>query len=163
MRRGSRSALAIAALIAGMLGGPAAAQDKPAEKPADNMDVLREKARTDKKVVLASVLDLTEGEAQGFWPVYNAYQSDMVTHYDRLLKLIEDYGKAYGSMSNETAAKLLGDYLALESAYVAMLKAYVPRFQKVLPATKVARLYQVENKLRALLNYELAREIPLAR
>jgi hypothetical protein len=155
------------ALLAGLLGGPAVAQDKPpdkpADKPADNMEVLREKARADKKVVVASVLELTEGEAKGFWPVYNAYQSDMVTHYDRLMKLLDDYGQAYGSMSNETAAKLLGDYLSLESSYVATLKAYVPRFQKVLPATKVARLYQVENKLRALLNYELAREIPLAR
>jgi hypothetical protein len=151
--------LAIAALLAGVLGGPAAAQDKP----ADNMELLREKARTDKKVVVASVLELTEGEAKGFWPVYNAYQSDMVTHYDRVLKLIDDYGKAYGSMSDETAAKLLGDYLSLESSYIAMLKAYLPRFQKVLPATKVARLYQVENKLRAVLNYDLAREIPLAR
>ena len=159
MRRGSVGVLATVALLAGLIGGPAAAQDKP----ADNMALLREKAQTDKKVVVASVLELTEGEAKGFWPVYNAYQSDMVTHYDRLLKLIEDYGKAYGTMSNETAAQLLGDYLSLESAYVAMLKAYVPRFQKVLPATKVARLYQVENKLRALLNYELAREIPLAR
>ena len=163
MRRGSRSALAIAALLAGMLGGPATAQDKPAEKPADDMEVLREKARADKKVVVASVLELTESEAKAFWPVYNAYQSDMVTHYDRLMKLLDEYGKAYGSMSNETAAKLLGDYLSLESSYVAMLKAHLPRFQKVLPATKVARLYQVENKLRALLNYELAREIPLAR
>jgi hypothetical protein len=159
MRRGSVSALAIAALLAGLLGGPAAAQDKP----ADNMELLREKARTDKKIVVASALELTEGEAKAFWPVYNAYQSDMVTHYDRLLKLINDYGKAYGTMSDETAAKLLGDYLSLESSYVSMMKAYVPRFQKVLPATKVARLYQVENKLRALLNYDLARTIPLAK
>ncbi|MET0850059.1 MAG: hypothetical protein ABW020_02920, partial [Candidatus Rokuibacteriota bacterium] len=102
MRRGSASALAIAALLASMLGGPAAAQDKP----DDNMELLREKARTDKKVVVASVLELTEGEAKGFWPVYNAYQSDMVTHYDRMLKLIDDYAKAYGTMSDDTAAKL---------------------------------------------------------
>src|SRR5262245_38439635 len=166
MRRGSVSALAIAALLTGLVGGPAAAQDKPAaaqDKPADNMEVLREKGRADKKVVVAAVLELTEGEAKGLWRVYNAYQSDMVTHYDCLMKLLADYGKAYGSMSNETAAKLLNDYPAMESSYVAMLKAYLPRFQKVLPATKVARLYQVENKLRAVLNYDLAREIPLAK
>lgn len=159
MRHGRLGLVAIAALLAAMVGGPAPAQDKP----ADNMEVLREKARADKKVVVASVLELTEGEAKAFWPVYNAYQSDMVTHYDRLMKLLDAYGKAYGSMTDETAAKLLADFLSMESAYVAMLKAYVPRFQKVLPATKVARLYQVENKLRALLNYELAREIPLAK
>jgi hypothetical protein len=66
-------------------------------------------------------------------------------------------------MTDEVAAKLLVDYLALEQAHVALLRAYVPRFQKVLPAKKVTRLYQVENKLRALVNYELARQIPFVK
>jgi hypothetical protein len=155
MRGGPRGLIVIGSLLTS-LTGVAVAQDKP----ADNMDILREKARADKKVVVASVLDLTESEASGFWPVYNAYQSDMVSHYDRLVKLIETYGKAYDSMTDETATELLRSYLALEQAHVTLLSSYVPRFQKVLPAKKVARLYQIENKLRALVNYELAREIP---
>jgi len=127
------------------------------------MNILREKARADKKVVVASVLDLTEREATVFWPVYNAYQSDMVTHYDLLMKLLDTYGKGYNAMTDETATKLLSDYLALERAHVALLSSYVPRFQKVLPAKKVARLYQIENKMRALVNYELAKQIPLVK
>ncbi|PYM98114.1 MAG: hypothetical protein DME08_08535, partial [Candidatus Rokuibacteriota bacterium] len=62
-----------------------------------------------------------------------------------------------------TATKLLADYLALERAHVALLSSYVPRFEKVLPAKKVARLYQIENKMRALVNYELAKQIPLVK
>ena len=45
----------------------------------------------------------------------------------------------------------------------AILTGYLPRFQKVLPPKKVAKLYQIENKARALVNYELARGIPLAK
>jgi len=159
MRRASRGLIVIGSLLAGLLGEAAVAQDQP----ADNMSILREKARADKKVVVASVLDLTEREATVFWPVYNAYQSDMVTHYDQLMKLIDTYGRAYDAMTDETATKLLADYLALERAHVALLSAYVPRFQRVLPAKKVARLYQIENKMRALVNYELARQIPLVK
>jgi hypothetical protein len=144
------------ALVAFLAGTAAIAQDKP----ADNMDILREKARADKKIVVASVLQLTESEAKIFWPVYNAYQSDMVSHYDRLMKLIDSYSKTYTAITDETATTMLGDYLSLEQAHVALLRSYVPRFQKVLPAKKVARLYQVENKIRALVNYELARQIP---
>ena len=59
--------------------------------------------------------------------------------------------------------KILTDYLTLERDYVALLNAYLPRFKKVLPPRKVARLYQVENKARALVNYDLARSIPLAK
>ena len=159
MRRRTFGAMVIGALFACLVGTQAGAQDKP----ADNMEILREKARADKKVVVASVLELTEPEAKAFWPVYNAYQSDMVSHYDRLLKLIDSYSQAYDAITDEVAAKLLVDYLALEQAHVALLRAYVPRFQKVLPAKKVTRLYQVENKLRALVNYELARQIPFVK
>src|SRR5262245_20548602 len=159
MRRGWRGVVALASLLGGLAAAPAVAQDKP----EDNMEILREKARADKKVVVAAVLELTEGEAKGFWPVYNAYQSDMVSHYDKLMKLVEEYGRAYGSMTDETATRLLKQYLALETAHVGLLNAYLPRFQKVLPPIKVGRLYQVENKLRALVNYELASQIPLAR
>jgi hypothetical protein len=130
------------------------------DRPADNMEILREKVRADKRLVVASVLELTENEARVFWPVYNAYQSDMVAHYDQLFKLIDDYAVAYRTMTDERATKLLADYLALEGNNVAVLNAYVPRFQKVLPARKLVRLYQVENKVRALVNYELARSIP---
>jgi hypothetical protein len=138
------------------MGGAALAQDKP----ADNMEVMREKLRADKKAVVAAVLELTEGEAKAFWPVYNAYQSDMVAHYDRVLKLIESYAKAYDSMTDAVATNLVKQFLTLERDHVGILTSYLPRFQKVLPPKKVARLYQVENKARALVNYELARGIP---
>jgi hypothetical protein len=149
----------IGAVLACLVNGVAIAQDKP----ADQMEILREKARADKKLVVATTLALTEGEAKAFWPVYNAYQSDMVTHYDKLLSLIDRFTQAYDTMTDQTATQLLNEYLALEAKHVALLKSYVPRFQRVLPALKVARLYQVENKMRALVNYDLARQIPLVK
>jgi len=145
----------IGAVLTCLVNGVAIAQDKP----ADEMEILRERARADKKLVVATALALTEGEAKAFWPVYNAYQSDMITHYDKLLSLVDRFDKAYDTMTDQTATQLLNDYLALEANHIALLKAYVPRFQRVLPALKVARLYQIENKMRALVNYDLARHI----
>ena len=147
----------VGAFLVSFVAGVAGAQDKP----ADTMEIFREKARADKKLVVATTLDLTEGEAKAFWPVYNAYQSDMITYYDRVVKLIDTFAKAYSSMTDETATKLLGEFLALETDHAAILKSYAPRFRRTLPPVKVARLYQVENKMRALVNYEIAREIPL--
>jgi hypothetical protein len=146
----------IGSLLACLMGGAVVAQDKP----ANSMDAFREKARADKKLVVASVLELTDSEPKAFWPVYNAYQSEMVAHYDRLIKLVSTYAKAYSAMTDETATKLVTEYLALERNHAALLSSYLPRFQKVLPARKVARLYQVEHKIRALVNYDLASEIP---
>jgi len=163
MRRRVCRALMLGVLLASLAPAETWAQDKSADKPADQMDVLREKARADKKLLVSEALALTEGEAKAFWPVYNAYQSDMISHYDKLLAGIDRFAASYDSMTDATATKLLNDYLSLEAQHVAILKSYVPRFEKVLPAKKVARLYQVENKIRALVNYELARQIPLVK
>ena len=151
--------IVISAFLACLGGGVGAAQDKP----ADTMELLREKARADKKLVVATALNLTEGEAKVFWPVYNSYQSDMITYYNRVSKFLDAFAQAYGSMTDETATKLLGEFLALETDHAAILKSYAPRFRRVLPPVKVARLYQVENKMRALVDYELARAIPLVK
>ena len=51
--------------------------------------------------------------------------------------------------------------LDCEGAELEMRKSYVPKFEKVLPAAKVARYYQIENKIRAAIKYELAEGIPL--
>jgi len=127
------------------------------------MEILREKVRADRKLVVAIALDLTESEARKFWPVYSAYQSDMIVHYDRVTKLITDYTAAYQTMNDEAATQLLGEFLALETDHATLLNRYVPRFQSALPPRKVARFYQIENKIRAVLNYQLARDIPLVK
>ncbi len=163
MGRRACSALLIAAVLTCLAHGVTRAQDKPADKSADQMDLLREKARADKRLLVSDALALTEGEAKAFWPIYNAYQSDMVSHYDKMLAMIDRFAKSYESMTDATATTLLNEYLVLEANHVAILKSYVPRFEKVLPAKKVARLYQVENKLRALVNFELAKQIPLVK
>ena len=127
------------------------------------MDALREKVRADKKLVVALALELTDEEAKGFWPVYGAYQSEMITHHDRVAKLIETYANAYPALNDETATQLVGEFVALETDHAALLKRYVPRFERVLPPRKLARFYQLENKVRAILSYELARGIPLVK
>ena len=147
--------------VACLMTGAAAAQDKPAS--ANTMEVLREKVRADKKLIVAVMLDLTEDEAKGFWPVYSAYQSDMIAHHDKVAKLISDYAGAYSAMTDATATQLLGDFLALETEHAALLTRYLPKFQKVVPPRKVARFYQLENKLRALLNADLAENIPFVK
>lgn len=147
--------LALAALIA----LPVFAQDKP----ASNMEILRQKIQADKKLVVAANMDLRESEARGFWPVYDAYQADLGKLNDRLGKLIRRYADLYKSntLTNDAAKSLLNEALAIEQAEVTMRKGYVPKLSAVLPATKVARYLQIENKIRAVIKYELADGIPL--
>jgi hypothetical protein len=131
------------------------------EKATDNMQVVIEKIRADKKLLVAENMQLTEAEAKAFWPVYKQYQDELFLLRTRTVKLIKDYSAAYETMSNATAKKLLDEYMAVDAMGPKLRSAYLPKFRKVLPEVKVARYYQIENKIQAALVYELAAQIPL--
>ena len=159
--------LAVLALGSGPVLGQAkpAAPAKPAvDAPADNMQILKEKIAADKKLVVSAAMELTESEAKAFWPVYESYQKELHKINDEIATLITSYAKEYNakSLSDEKAKKLLDYYFAIEDRELKLRKSYIPKLSKVLPGRKVARYMQLENKVRALIKYELAAEIPLA-
>jgi hypothetical protein len=131
------------------------------EKPADNMQIVLEKVRADKKLLVAENMQLTEAEAKAFWPVYDQYQDELILLRKRTVKLIKDYADSYEKMNNETAKKLMDEYITIETLGPKLRQAYLPKFRKVLPEVKVVRYYQIENKIQAALFYELAANIPL--
>lgn len=140
------------------LAGNAVAQDRP----ADNMQIFLEKVRADKKLIVADNLQMTEGEAKAFWPLYGKYQSELFIIRARTLKLIKDYAGAYNNMTNSTAKRLIDEFLTIETLRVKLSKTYLPEFRKALPDVKVLRYYQIENKINAALYDDLAANIPLA-
>lgn len=133
------------------------------DKPADNMDIVREKIQADKKLLVAENMQLTEAEAKSFWPVYEDYQNELFLLQSRSIRLIKDFAGAYKEMTDKDAKKLLDEYLTIEGLRLKVRQAYLPKFRKVLPEKKVARYYQIENKIHAVVNYELAKEIPLVK
>jgi hypothetical protein len=135
---------------------PAISQDKP----ADNMQIVREKVRADKKLLIAENMQLTEAEAKAFWPVYDQYQDELFLLRSRTAKLIKDYAEAE-KMTNDVAKKLLDELMIIEALGPKLRQTYLPKFRKVLPELKVVRYYQIENKINAALMYELAANIPL--
>jgi hypothetical protein len=136
------------------------------ESSADtNMQILLDKVKADKKLLVASNMDLTDAEGKKFWPLYDAYQKDLQQVNERLGKTIAAYAEAYnegkGSISNDTAKKLLHEAISVEEQEVKLKRANAEKVGKVLPATKTARYIQIENKIRALIKFEIAKQIPL--
>ena len=135
----------------------ASAQDTP----ADNMQLVVEKIRADKKLLIAQNMQLTEAEAKAFWPVYERYQDELFLLRARTRTLINGYAEAYEEMTNDTAKNLLDEYMTIEALGLKLRQTYLPKFRKVVPDVKVVRYYQIENKINAALIYELAAKIPL--
>ncbi len=130
---------------------------------ADEMQILRDKVKADKKLLVSQNMLLSDSEAKAFWPIYDAYQADLAKINERLGKAIVAYADAYnaGPVSNDTAKKLMNEYFAIEDEELKLQRSYAAKLEKVLPSAKVARYIQIENKIRSVLKYELAAKIPL--
>lgn len=129
-----------------------------------NMEILKQKLKADKKLLVAGNMDLSDADAKKFWPIYDAYQNDLQQLNQKLGQTIKDYADAFnkGSLPDNTAKKLLNDALSVEEQETKLKRTYADKLEKVLPYSKVARYIQIENKIRALIKMELAQQIPLA-
>ena len=152
-------------LVAALIAAPAFAQTKAADAaPADNMQILREKLKADKKLLVAANMDLTEAEAKKFWPLYEEYQKELHKINDRIAMAIMAYAKEYNAktLTDAKATELITQSVAIEESEVKLKRSFMPKLAKVLPGIKVARYMQLESKIRALVKYEIAGEVPLA-
>ena len=135
-----------------------------ADKPADTWNILRDKFKADKKLVVADNLELTQKEADAFWPVYDAYQADLDRLNERIKKAVLLYADAWNNanVTDETARCLVAEMLSIDEAELQLRKAQAPKVQKVLPPLKAMRYLQIENKVRAIARYDLMEIVPLA-
>jgi hypothetical protein len=128
-----------------------------------SMDVLRAQLDLDKRAVVEDNLVLSESEAAAFWPIYEEYQRELRAIDERVVRLVNEYAEAFGndSLTDATAKRLLDESLALDEAEVTLRKRYAARLAGVIPAIEAARYLQLERKIRAAVEYELADKIPL--
>jgi hypothetical protein len=152
-------------VLALVLGVAAPTLAQAAQSSTTNMEILAQKLKADKKLLVAQTVGLTDEEGKAFWPIYDAYQADLAKINARLKAGIEAYAKDYNAnaMTDAKAAALTTEMIAIEEALVALKKTYVGKLNGVIPATKIARYIQVENKVRAQVNYELAAGIPFVK
>jgi hypothetical protein len=153
-----RIAVVVLALLVAV---PGFAQDRP----VDTMQLVREKIRIDKQLLVAQNMGLTESEAKAFWPVYEGYQQELEKIYGRMGKVIGEYAKGYigETLTDEQARTLSTEVLDIDEAEARLARTYAAKLDQVLPYKKVARYLQIERKIRAALRYELADGIPLVK
>jgi hypothetical protein len=145
-----------------LLAAPVYAQSTSADM---DMQILRDKLKADKKVIVASNMQLTDAEARAFWPIYDAYQNDLKAINARLGNGILAYADAYkaGPISDAAAKTFLDEALAIEDAEAKLRRDYAAKLTAAIPAAKAARYLQIESKIRAVIRYELAANIPLVK
>ena len=139
----------------------AAAPAGAGEADEASMEILRDTLRSNKKALVAVNLALSDEQARAFWPVYDRYQAELTAVGDRLLQVIEDYKRTFGNTTDDQARELVDEYLVIQRDRVELLQSYVEPFAEALPGRKLMRFYQIENKIDAVMRYELAASIPV--
>jgi hypothetical protein len=125
----------------------------------------REEMQRQKDAVIAADMKLTEQEGKTFWPLYQEYQGALRKLQDRSIKLVAEYGqeREKETFTDQKARALLDEYLDIEREDLWLKKAYLDKFSRILPAKKVMRYFQLENKIAAMVNYQMTQGMPLAK
>jgi hypothetical protein len=159
----SNSRLFLAAALACLLSGAPvyAADTGAADAPQAEPGILLDTIRANRKALVAVNLELSPEEANEFWPLYDRYQKEISATGDRVVAIVDEYTATFRDLSNEKALQLMESYLAAEAERLQVRRSYLGEFAKVLPGRTLARFYQVENKMDAVLRYDLAAAIPV--
>jgi hypothetical protein len=131
--------------------------------PNDDTQVLISQIQSDKRAVVLQSMAMTDAEVKAFTPIYDAYQAENKVLFERGADLLNKYASNYDSMTDDAAKGILKDFFKLKEDRLSLLKSYSKKFGKALPAAKVLRWVQVENKLNTLLDVQAARIVPLAK
>jgi hypothetical protein len=154
--------LLLAVLLAA--GAAASAQQTDASILEDQrLAEARALLQSGRKEIIADELRLTEEEASAFWPVYEEYHSNVMVVRDRYAETIGDYIKTYraGEITDDYAENLIDQGLSFKGDLLKIQEKYLNKFKKVLPIRKAVRFYQLENKMDADIDAQLANFVPL--
>jgi hypothetical protein len=133
-----------------------------AQQERDVIELIKTQVGTQRQALVAENLQLTKEESTSFWPVYRSFHSERDKLVDRRIKLLMEFRDNFDGLSEEQSKKLLDDYIALQGEQLALRKKWVKNFRAVLSEKTTLRYFQIENKLDAIIDFDLAQVVPLA-
>ncbi|HLH77536.1 MAG TPA: hypothetical protein VKV28_12075 [Candidatus Binataceae bacterium] len=161
-------ALAACALVSGtMLAPPAGAQDQLASTPASPAPMTQRQldwkaAKAERKAVFGENMLLNKKEEATFWPLYNQYEAAMDKIELRHVQEVREFSKNATSLTDAQATQKLDEVMAIAQDRLNVQKRFIPKFRAALGPIKTTRFFQIDNKLRALLQAQIAQMVPLA-
>ncbi len=151
-----------------ILQGTAIAQQaqQPASSPKvsdQDIQLMREDLRSQKKQIIAANLQLTDAEATKFWPVYDGYAAETSKIGDTRVALVKEYAQTYDTMTDEQAKSLIKRWAATDQAMANLRTQWMPKFEAVLPGKKAALFFQIDRRVALLIDLQLASGIPMVK
>ena len=155
-----------------MIGHPAAAQDATARlgtvvtrrirrPPTRTSGYSARTLRSLKKQLISANIELTDAEAQQFWPVYDRYTAEMGKIEDKKFELLKEYARNYDGITDEQVDTYIKGRAAVEESIMQLRLKYIPIFRKVLSGKTAALFTQMDWRLSLVVELQLASQVPL--
>jgi hypothetical protein len=155
--------IALAALTSLGAAEGALAQVSGTMNMTDQEQLLISQIQTDKRAIMLATLGLTDAEVAAFTPIYDEYQAETKKVFTRGGEIMNKYASNYDSMTDDAAKGILDEFFEVRKDRADLLKEYAKKLGRKLPATKVLRFVQIENKLTTLLDWQAAQVVPLSK
>ncbi len=155
-----RITTALVFLAAVVLAGYAA--ETFAQQERDEIELMLAQIRTNRQAIVTENLVLTAAESEVFWPLYRQFQNDRALMVDRTMKMLTEFRDNFDGLSEEQAKALVDEYFKIQKEELRLNEKYLREFRKILSQKKTLRYFQIENKLDAIIDYDLSQVIPLA-
>jgi hypothetical protein len=127
------------------------------QSPVDqDIQLLRKNLRSQEKQIVAANMNLTDSDAQKFWPLYDRFASDLSNIYDRKIALVNEYMQNFQTMTGDQAEDYIRRRAAVEEDVMQLRLKYVPAFRRVLSGRQAALFFQIEWRLDLMINLQLA-------
>jgi hypothetical protein len=154
--------LLFALMISGLGVSVAGAQNTASQLSSSQQQLDIAAAKAQRKAVVGQNMFLTAEQFKLFWPLYDAYERRMDKIEDRHIREIKNYVASYNNLTDAGANQKLDEVLAIQQARLQIQQDYVPKFRAVLPGVVVTRFFQIDNKMRAMVQCSIAQMVPLA-
>jgi hypothetical protein len=151
-----------ALLLSGLAASAAQAQNSSFQSSSSQQQLDIAAAKAQRKAIVGQNMYLTGAQAKVFWPLYDSYERQMDKIEDRHIREIKNYVASYNNLTDADANQKLNQVLSIQQARLQTQLEYVPKFRAVLPGVAVTRFFQIDNKLRAMLQCNIAQMVPLA-
>ena len=150
-----------------ILGGQTASAQKTSPQgdtrriSNQDLDLLRQDLRSQRKQLIAANLKLTDTEATKFWPVYDQYMTELIAINDKKFGLIQEYADSWGKLTNDQSLLFARNWLDMDIAIAQLRQKYVPMVAKVLDGRKTATFFQLDRRIAMMMELQVSSQMPL--
>ena len=126
----------------------------------EELTIVQELFGMEKKAAIAAFLQLEGSDAEGFWALYDAYETDRKALGKKRIDILNKYADSYFELDDEKTDALMKETIALSKAYDKLIAGYYKKMKKSNGVKTATQFYQIEVYLKSYIRTVIFSSMP---